>query len=68
MPQTLEELLQDPLESVKHRERHTLDSLLVLRNDSVALLVPGGLCKRAIKQLKSIGIVPLAVTDKHSSG
>lgn len=67
MSQTLEEMLQEPLEAVKHRERHTLDLQLALRNNRVVLFGAGGLGKRALTQLKSIGVVPLAITDNRHS-
>ncbi|MFZ0305779.1 MAG: FkbM family methyltransferase [Terracidiphilus sp.] len=67
MLQSLREMLQEPIDAVKHRERCTLDALLALRDNRVVLFGAGGLGKRAITQLKSIGIVPLAITDNRQS-
>jgi hypothetical protein len=67
VPQSLSKMLEEPIEAVKHRERCTLDALLASRNNRVVLFGAGGLGKRAVAQLKSIGIVPLAITDNRQS-
>ncbi|MFZ0394767.1 MAG: FkbM family methyltransferase [Terracidiphilus sp.] len=67
MLQSLQEMLEEPVEAVKHRERCTLDALLASRDNRVVLFGAGGLGKRAITQLKSVGIVPLAISDNRQS-
>jgi FkbM family methyltransferase len=67
MPPPLTELLQEPVESVKHRERHALETLLASRNNRVVLFGTGNLGKRAVGLLQEIGIEPLAFADNNQS-
>ena len=67
MKQSLKEMLSEQVESVKYRERHALESLLASRNSRVVLFGSGGLGKRALMQLRGIGIEPLALSDNKKS-
>jgi FkbM family methyltransferase len=63
----LERLLSEPFESVRDRERHTLDRLLEECGRRVVLFGAGGLGRNAMACLRSIGIEPVAVTDNNAS-
>jgi FkbM family methyltransferase len=63
--ETLAELLQEPLESVAYRERHSLEDLLSTRRNRVVLFGSGNLGRRAAEALREIGINPLAITDNN---
>jgi FkbM family methyltransferase len=67
MMQSLEEMLSEPVEAVKHRERYALESLLASRNNRVVLFGAGTLGRRAQSLLKSLGAQVLAFTDNNSS-
>lgn len=62
---SLDELLQEPLDSVMSRERHTLEDLLRTRNNRVVLFGSGNLGKLAAGALQTIGIRPLAFSDNN---
>jgi FlaA1/EpsC-like NDP-sugar epimerase len=65
--ETLAELLQEPLESVAYRERHSLEDLLSTRRNRVVLFGSGNLGRRAAEALREIGINPLAITDNNQT-
>lgn len=65
MSETLAELLQEPLESVAYRERHSLEDLLSTRRNRVVLFGSGNLGRRAAEALRELGINPLAITDNN---
>jgi FkbM family methyltransferase len=67
MPQSLVELLQEPLESVMRRERCALDDLLHSRDNRVVLFGSGNLGTRAAAALRSIAIEPLAFSDNNQA-
>jgi FkbM family methyltransferase len=63
--ESLSELLQEPLESVMHREQHALEELLCTRNNRVVLFGSGNLGRRAAGALQGIGVRPLAFSDNN---
>ena len=65
MAESLVELLGEPLESVIHRERRTLEDLLCARGNRVVLFGSGNLGRRAADALRGIGIRPLAFSDNN---
>jgi FkbM family methyltransferase len=65
MSGSLVELLREPLESVIHRERHSLQDLLRERNNRVVLFGSGNLGRQAASALRGIGIRPLAFADNN---
>ncbi|MGA8744089.1 MAG: FkbM family methyltransferase [Terracidiphilus sp.] len=65
MSESLVALLREPLESVMHRERYTLEDLLRTRNNRVVLFGSGNLGRRAAGALRGIGIEPLAFSDNN---
>jgi FkbM family methyltransferase len=67
MPESLSELLQEPLESVMRRERHALEDVLSARNNRVVLFGAGNLGRRAASVLRGIDIAPLAFSDNNSN-
>lgn len=64
---SLEELLKEPIDSVKHRERHALEDILHARNNRVVLFGSGNLGRRAADALRGIGIAPLAFSDNNQA-
>jgi FkbM family methyltransferase len=62
---SLTELLQEPIESVLHRERHALEGLLRMRNNRVVLFGSGNLGRRAAEALQAVGVRPLAFSDNN---
>jgi FkbM family methyltransferase len=66
MPGPLCELLEEPVASVKQRELTALQDLLVTHNNRVVLFGAGGLGRRALMALRSVGIEPLAFADNNS--
>ena len=67
MSQTLAEMLQEPLASVKHRERHALEEKLAAHNGRVVLFGSGTLGRRALDLLTGLGAHVLAFTDNNSA-
>jgi FkbM family methyltransferase len=65
--ETLAELLQEPLESVAYREQHSLEDLLLTRQNRVVLFGAGNLGRRAAEALREIGVHPLAMTDNNQT-
>ena len=65
MPESLVELLQEPIDSVKYRERYALEEMLRSRNSRVVLFGSGNLGRRAAQALRGIGIEPLAFSDNN---
>lgn len=66
MSESLVALLREPLESVMHRERYTLEDLLRTRNNRVVLFGSGNLGRRAASALRGIGIEPVAFSDNNA--
>ncbi len=64
--QQLEELLAEPLASVRSRENSALERLLASTNGRVVLFGAGNLGRRALSCLQRIGISPLAFSDNNS--
>ena len=62
---SLGKILQEPLESVMHREQHALEELLRARNNRVVLFGSGNLGRRAASALQGIGVRPLAFSDNN---
>jgi len=60
-------MLEEPIESVEHRERHTLEDLLSSQSQRVVLFGAGNLGKQAAAALRGIGIEPLAFSDNSPS-
>jgi FkbM family methyltransferase len=65
--QLLEEMLAEPLSSVRQREHVTLDRLLASVGNRVVLFGAGHLGRRSLACLRSIGISPLAFADNNPS-
>ncbi len=65
MPQSLAELLQESVESVRHREAHALEDLLTAHGRRVVLFGCGTLGKRALGLLRGLGAQVLAFTDNN---
>jgi FkbM family methyltransferase len=65
MRESLVELLQEPLDSVIHRERYALEDILSARNNRVVLFGSGNLGRQAVGALQGIGITPLAFSDNN---
>ena len=59
------EILQEPISSVKERERTELDRLLAGTNNRCVLFGAGSLGRSASDALKNIGIQPLAMSDNN---
>jgi FkbM family methyltransferase len=59
----LEELLQEPLSSVIEREQTALERLIQQRRGQVVLFGAGSLGRRALAELRGIGIEPLCISD-----
>lgn len=63
--ESLAELLQEPIDSVKRRERCTLENLLRERENRVVLFGAGNLGKKSAAALHGIGINALAFSDNN---
>jgi len=64
--QEVKDILSEPLPSVMERERFALDRLLEVAKNKVVLFGAGNLGRRSLACLRSIGIEPLAMTDRNS--
>ena len=60
-------LLSEPIASVYQREQSTFDTLAVPFEKSIVLFGAGGLGKKTLAGLRSIGIEPLAFADNNST-
>ena len=67
MNESLVDLLQEPIDAVRHRERNALDDLLRTRNNRVVLFGCGNLGQQAAMALRGIGIDPLAFSDNNKA-
>jgi hypothetical protein len=62
---TLKRIFEEPLESVISRETKTFDNLAAPFENSVVLFGAGGLGKKTLAGLRSIGIEPLGFADNN---
>lgn len=67
MDEALVEILDEPIDSVRRRERNALEELLRTRNNRVVLFGCGNLGRQANSALRGIGIVPLAFSDNNQA-
>ena len=67
MNESLVQILDEPVDSVRRRERSALDDLLRTRNNRVVLFGCGNLGRQAAKALREIGINPLAFSDNNQA-
>lgn len=63
MPPSLKELLNEPIPLIVERGQTKLEKLLKEQNNRVVLFGAGNLGKRTLKELRGIGIQPLAFSD-----
>jgi FlaA1/EpsC-like NDP-sugar epimerase len=63
--ESLDKLLQEPIESVRRREQNALNDLLKTRDNRVLLFGAGNLGKQAARALNEIGVTPLAFSDNN---
>ena len=63
----LENLLSEPVSSVKQRERDALGELLKKNGDRIVLFGAGRLGRKALAALRSAGLDPLAISDNNDS-
>jgi FkbM family methyltransferase len=63
----LQEILREPISSVKERERTALDRLLGQTKNRCVLFGAGGLGRSALGALKGTGIQPLAISDNNQA-
>ena len=61
------QFLDEPIESVRHRERNALEDLLRTRDNRVVLFGCGNLGRQTAKALRGIGITPLAFSDNNQA-
>jgi FkbM family methyltransferase len=61
----LQKILDEPVASVKEREQTALESRLVEVNNRCVLFGAGSVGRRALTELKQIGIQPLAISDNN---
>jgi FkbM family methyltransferase len=64
-PPSLKELLNEPVPSVVKRERDALENLIEEQNNRVLLFGAGSLGTRTLRELRGIGIEPLAFSDNN---
>jgi len=67
MNESLVELIDEPIESVRRREQNALEDLLRTRNNRVVLFGCGNLGRQAAMVVRSIGIAPLAFSDNNQA-
>jgi FkbM family methyltransferase len=65
--QELDDLLSEPLESVRERERSSFDRLLAERHGQLVLFGAGTLGRKALACLRGSGVEPLAFADNASA-
>lgn len=65
--ENLEVLFSEPISSVYQREQSTFDELAAPFEKSLVLFGAGGLGKKTLAGLRSIGIEPLAFADNNSA-
>src|SRR5260370_41077105 len=65
VPRSLKEILNEAVPSVVQRERGALESLLEEQNNRVVLFGAGSLGTRTLRELRGIGIEPLAFSDNN---
>jgi FkbM family methyltransferase len=63
MPPSLKEMLNEPVSLIVERERTALEDMLKEQNDRVVLFGAGNLGTRTLRELRGIGIEPLAFSD-----
>jgi FkbM family methyltransferase len=61
----LEDVLEEPPDSVAHRTQHALNKLLDGADGRVVLFGAGNLGRRTLACLRTIGVEPLAFTDNN---
>ena len=62
---SLYDLLQEPVSSIVEREQTTLDRLIQHTHGRIVLLGAGNLGRRALAELRGIGVEPLCVCDNN---
>jgi FkbM family methyltransferase len=67
MSESLLQILNEPIDAVRRRERSALDDLLRTRNNRVVLFGCGNLGRQTAKALRDIGISPLAFSDNNQA-
>src|SRR4051794_12350105 len=65
--ETLAQILAEPAETVRRRERSALEDLLRTRNNRVVLFGCGNLGRQTASALKEIEITPLAFSDNNKA-
>jgi hypothetical protein len=63
---SLAELLEEPISAVIERERTALHRLLEKSNGRVVLFGAGSLGRRALAELRGIGVQPLCISDNNA--
>ncbi len=65
--QEIDELLDEDIASVQHRERVTFDNLTGLSKNSLVIYGAGNLGRKILIHLRQLGIEPLAFVDNDPS-
>ena len=64
---SLRDLLTEPPDAVRSRERTALDALLTEQGGQVVLFGAGSVGTRALTQLRGLGIEPLCFSDNNAA-
>lgn len=65
LPLSLKELLEEPISAVAEREHSMLEHLIEHCSGRVVLFGAGSLGRRALAELRSIGVEPLCISDNN---